>query len=118
FFDAEFERIYRDLQQQLPGYEISLQSNDKDESLFVVAAANDRTQGVRYLYEVATKRLARLADIAPWLEEKNLVQVKPITYQSRDGLTIHGYLTLPPGGGQKLPPLVNPHRGPWGRDRA
>ena len=116
FFDAEFERIYRDLQQQLPGYEISLQSNDKDESLFVVAAANDRTQGVRYLYEVATKRLARLADIAPWLEEKNLVEVKPITYQSRDGLTIHGYLTLPRGGGKNLPLVVNPHGGPWARD--
>jgi dipeptidyl aminopeptidase/acylaminoacyl peptidase len=42
--------------------------------------------------------------------------VKPITYQARDGLTIHGYLTLPRGGGKNLPLIVNPHGGPWARD--
>jgi dipeptidyl aminopeptidase/acylaminoacyl peptidase len=42
--------------------------------------------------------------------------MKPLTYQSRDGLTIHGYLTLPRGGGKNLPLVVNPHGGPWARD--
>ena len=42
--------------------------------------------------------------------------MKPITYQARDGLTIHGYLTLPHGGGKNLPLIVNPHGGPWARD--
>ncbi len=42
--------------------------------------------------------------------------MKPITYRSRDGLTIHGYLTLPRGGGRNLPMVVNPHGGPWARD--
>ncbi len=116
FFDAEAEAIYRDLERQLPGYEVSLQSHNKNEDIFVVAASNDRTQGVRYLYDVSTKQLTRLAEIAPWLDEKQLVEVKPITYRSRDGLTIHGYLTLPRGGGRNLPMVVNPHGGPWARD--
>jgi dipeptidyl aminopeptidase/acylaminoacyl peptidase len=43
--------------------------------------------------------------------------MKPIEYQSRDGLTIHGYLTLPLGREAKnLPAVVNPHGGPWARD--
>jgi dipeptidyl aminopeptidase/acylaminoacyl peptidase len=116
FLDADTETIYRDLEQLLPGYEITLQSTDKNESLFIVAASNDRTQGTRYLYDAASKRLTKLAEIAPWLDEKRLVEVKPITYQARDGLTIHGYLTLPQGGGRNLPLIVNPHGGPWARD--
>ena len=43
--------------------------------------------------------------------------MKPIIYTSRDGLTIHGYLTLPKGKSAKgLPVVVNPHGGPWYRD--
>ncbi|HVU20215.1 MAG TPA: S9 family peptidase, partial [Rhizomicrobium sp.] len=116
FFDAEMQAIHADLERQLQGYEIDLQSSNKDETLFVVAAWNDRTQGVRYLYDVATKTLTKLAEIAPWLDENELAEMKPTTYQARDGLTIHGYLTLPQGGGKNLPMVVIAHGGPWARD--
>ena len=43
--------------------------------------------------------------------------MKPVTYTSRDGLKINGYLTLPKGKPAKnLPVIVNPHGGPWARD--
>jgi dipeptidyl aminopeptidase/acylaminoacyl peptidase len=43
--------------------------------------------------------------------------MKPISYSASDGLTIHGYLTLPAGSdGNNLPVVVNPHGGPWVRD--
>ncbi len=116
FFDAEMETIYADLQNQLPGYEIDLQSATRDESIFVVAAWSDRTLGIRYLYDVRSRSLTELAEIAPWLPEADLAEMKPITYPARDGLTIHGYLTLPQGGGKNLPLVVNPHGGPWARD--
>jgi dipeptidyl aminopeptidase/acylaminoacyl peptidase len=116
FFDAETEAIYADLQTRLPGYEIDLQSGNRNENVFVVAAWSDRTQGVRYLYDAAAKTLSKLAEIAPWLDERDLAEMKPITYQARDGLTIHGYLTLPKGSGKNLPLIVNPHGGPWARD--
>ncbi|MGB6537830.1 MAG: S9 family peptidase [Xanthobacteraceae bacterium] len=115
-FDAEVETIYADLQRLLPGQEIDLQSGNRDENIFVVAAWSDRTQGVRYLYDVTSKTLTKLAEIAPWLDESDLAEMKPITYQARDGLAIHGYLTLPQGGGKNLPLVVNPHGGPWARD--
>jgi Tol biopolymer transport system component len=47
FLDAEMESMHRRLEALLPGYEIDLQSHDKAETVFVVAAWNDRTQGVR-----------------------------------------------------------------------
>jgi dipeptidyl aminopeptidase/acylaminoacyl peptidase len=116
FFDAETQAIFADLQSRLPGYEIDLQSNNRDEDVFVVAAWSDRTQGVRYLYERTSGKLTKLAEITPWLDENALAEMKPISYAARDGHTIHGYLTLPRGGGTNLPLVVNPHGGPWARD--
>jgi dipeptidyl aminopeptidase/acylaminoacyl peptidase len=46
-----------------------------------------------------------------------MAPMKAITYKTRDGLTIHGYLTLPKGvAATNLPVVINPHGGPWARD--
>lgn len=42
--------------------------------------------------------------------------MKPISYRSRDGYTINGYLTLPKTGSTNLPFVILPHGGPWARD--
>ncbi len=115
--DPATDALYADLRRQLPGYEIDLVSHTKDESRYVVAAYNDRTQGIRYVYDVKSKALTKLGEIQPWLAEANMAPMKPITYKSRDGLTINRYLTLPVGKDPKnLPVIVNPHGGPWYRD--
>ena len=115
--DSTMAAIYDDLARQLPGYDFTLQSATKDENRFVVAAFNDRTQGARFIYDARTKTLTKLGDLQPWLPEMDMATVKPIQYPSRDGLTIHGYLTLPLGVEAKnLPVVVNPHGGPWARD--
>ncbi len=115
--DAATDAIYADARRQVPGYEIDLQGSTKDETRYIVAAYNDRTQGVRYVYDVKSRALTKLGEIQPWLAEADMAQMKPITYKSRDGLTINGYLTLPVGKDPKnLPVVVNPHGGPWYRD--
>jgi dipeptidyl aminopeptidase/acylaminoacyl peptidase len=41
--------------------------------------------------------------------------MEPISFQARDGLTIHGYLTRPAGAeGRRVPLVINPHGGPFG----
>jgi dipeptidyl aminopeptidase/acylaminoacyl peptidase len=115
--DPVMAAIYDDLARQLPGYDINLQNMTKDETRFIVAASNDRTQGARYVYDATKKSLTKLGDIQPGLPEGDMASMKPITYKSRDGLTINGYLTLPVGRSAKnLPVVVNPHGGPWARD--
>ena len=117
FFDAQEEAMYKKLEAELPGYEIEVVAHDKAEEKFIVMASNDRSPGTRNLYDAKTGQLTKLVEVAPWLPEKELAQMKPIEYQSRDGLTIHGYLTLPPGREAKnLPVVINPHGGPWYRD--
>ncbi|MCJ7497140.1 MAG: prolyl oligopeptidase family serine peptidase, partial [candidate division Zixibacteria bacterium] len=117
FLDKETEELYKKLQKQLPGYEVFITFNNKNEDVFTVRTISDRTLGSYYLYDKSTDKLTKLADRNPWLNEIDLAEMKPISYKSRDGLTIHGYLTLPKGKGQKnLPVVVNPHGGPWFRD--
>ena len=117
FFDPNSEAMYKTLAEKLPGYEVVAVANDKAEDKFIVMASNDRTPGSRHLFDAKTGSLTKLVDVAPWLPESQLAPMKPIEYQSRDGLTIHGYLTLPLGREAKnLPVVINPHGGPWSRD--
>ena len=119
FLDPLTEQIYADLKSHFPPrYEVTTVSLNKEEDLWVVAVTNDRNPGSYYLYDVQKQSVQKIADTRPWLEEEKLAETKPIQYKTRDGLTIHGYLTLPPQMSQetKLPVIVHPHGGPWQRD--
>jgi dipeptidyl aminopeptidase/acylaminoacyl peptidase len=115
--DATMGEIYGELERQLPGVQILLTAHDRAETHFIVRTYTDKSLGGVYYYEAEAKSLTKLANMSPWLPEAELVEMKPIAYQSRDGLTIHGYLSLPKGKEPKnLPIIVNPHGGPWHRD--
>lgn len=117
YLDPDARSLYEALEAKLPGYEITIQSATDDETRMIVAATSDRTQGTRYVYDRGPDRLTVLGEVAPWLPEASMASVRPITYRARDGLVIHGYLTLPNGVRAKaLPVVVNPHGGPWHRD--
>ena len=117
FFDKWREEIQQQLEKKLPGYEVVITSFSKDEAEAVVVTYSDKSRGTYYHYEVNKNKLTELGKVSPWLNEKNMSEMKPIKYRSRDGLTINGYLTLPKGtNGKNLPVVVNPHGGPWARD--
>lgn len=118
FLDEGTKTIYGELTKLLPGYEIAIGGKNKDEDKLLVRTYSDKTRGSYYFYNTKSKEFFKLADISPWLDEKNMSDMKPISYKSRDGKTIHGYLTLPKGKEAKnLPVVVNPHGGPWARDQ-
>jgi dipeptidyl aminopeptidase/acylaminoacyl peptidase len=118
FLDKEAEAMFKAVEAKLPGYEIAFTSTNKAEDKYIVATFNDKSRGKRYLFDKASGKLDFIADISPWLPEGELADMKPVSYPSRDGLTINGYLTLPKGiAAKNLPVVVNPHGGPWARDR-
>jgi dipeptidyl aminopeptidase/acylaminoacyl peptidase len=117
FFDTEAEAMKKELETKLPGYQIFKGSNNKAEDKFMLRTYSDRSSGAYYFYDKNTKELTKLAELSPWLNENDLCVMKPISYTSRDGLTIQGYLTLPIGSKpENLPVVINPHGGPWARD--
>ena len=117
FFDKERKELQETLEAKVPGYEVVVSGSNRDEDKVLVRTYSDKTRGAVYFYNLNTKEFIKLADISPWLNEENMADQKPIKFTSRDGLTIHGYLTLPKGMEAKnLPVVVNPHGGPWYRD--
>jgi dipeptidyl aminopeptidase/acylaminoacyl peptidase len=117
FFDKDAEAMKKKLEEKLPGYQVAVGSTNLAEDKFMVRTYSDKTRGAYYMFDKASGDLKKLADLSPWLNEKDLCDMKPISYKSRDGLTIQGYLTLPKGYEAKnLPVVINPHGGPWARD--
>jgi dipeptidyl aminopeptidase/acylaminoacyl peptidase len=117
FFDEDREKLQLDLEKRLPGYEARVSSMSKDETKVLVRTFSDRSLGAYYYLNRSTNEFMKLVDVSPWLSEDEMAEMKPISYTSRDGWTIHGYLTLPKGFKSKnLPVIINPHGGPWARD--
>ena len=117
FFDRGTQVLYERIGAKVPGMQVTLQSGTKAEDKFIVAASSDRTPGGRYIYDARADSLTLLGEINPKIDPADMAPMKPISYKSRDGLTINGYLTLPVGREPKaLPCIVNPHGGPWARD--
>jgi dipeptidyl aminopeptidase/acylaminoacyl peptidase len=117
FFDDEARTMFEKLESLLSGYEIAITASDKAEENYIIRTYSDRSMGAYYLYDKTKEKLTKIQDVSPWLDEDQMAEVKPIQYRSRDGLVIHGYLTLPKGVEAKnLPVVVNPHGGPWARD--
>jgi dipeptidyl aminopeptidase/acylaminoacyl peptidase len=116
--DEETKRIIQSIQTKLPAdYQFFIARKNKEEDKLLVFTNSDRYFGGYYFYDVQADKLSKLADFKPWLKEENMARMQPVTYTSRDGLTIHGYLTLPKGiPPTNLPVVVNPHGGPWARD--
>lgn len=117
YFDEEMERIIRGLEEQLPGMNVRVSDWSKDETKWLVLAFSDRHPGSYYFYDKTTDELQFLTETKPWLNPEHLATMEPVSYESRDGLFIHGYLTLPSGIEPKnLPTVVIPHGGPQSRD--
>ncbi len=108
----DFDRI-RDIHQG----DFSLVSRDNADSTWLVAFNVDDGPILFYAYSREEQSATFLFDSRPELSKYTLASMQPLAFTSRDGLTVHGYLTLPAGVDAKnLPLVLNVHGGPWARD--
>jgi dipeptidyl aminopeptidase/acylaminoacyl peptidase len=115
YFDEETAQIMASLEKAFVNKKVSITSQSKDENLNIVYAGSDTDPGQYYLFDKEKNTIKSLVSPMPWLDTSLLAEMKPIKFQSRDGLTLRGYLTLPKGSvGKKVPLIVNPHGGPFG----
>lgn len=93
-------------------------SRSSDNAWVVVDARSDRDPGTFHLLNTRELTMEKLVSRADWIKPEQMAPMTPIRYKARDGLTIHGYLTLPvQSSGKNLPLIINPHGGPWARDQ-
>ncbi len=118
YFNKDFEAIIKKASDKIgEGSNISVHDISEDMTKFILYSGSDKNPGSYYYYNSTSDKLDPLGNIMPWIDASKMAEMKPISYKSRDGLTIHGYLTLPANKTpEKLPVVVNPHGGPWARD--
>jgi dipeptidyl aminopeptidase/acylaminoacyl peptidase len=99
-----------------PGDPTITHADDADR-IWLVAFTNDAGPILYFAYDRQTGRSLFLFEHRPELSRYKLAAMEPFEFTARDGLTIHGYLTFPPGADRgRLPAVVNVHCGPWDRD--
>ncbi len=106
WLDPEMTRIQENVDKALPDTMDLICGWSDDESKFLIESWSDRHPAVYYLLDIGTKRLRKIMDSAPWIETAKMAKTYPLSYRSRDGLIVHGYLTLPAGSSGKNLPLV------------
>jgi dipeptidyl aminopeptidase/acylaminoacyl peptidase len=95
----------------------SFSDHDDADETWLVAFNTDAGPVSYYSYDRRTRTGGFLFDSRPELARYELAPMEPFSFTARDGLTIHGYATFPPGADRRnLPTVLNVHGGPWARD--
>jgi dipeptidyl aminopeptidase/acylaminoacyl peptidase len=120
---ARFEKHLGNIAAATPGdMQVLGQTKNGNRWIFVSNAPEDPIP--YYVYDRTTEKLSRLFSSYPELAKQHLRRTVPVVIQSRDGLSMVSYLTLPyaadpDGDGKsnaKVPLVLNVHGGPWARD--
>ena len=94
---------------------VTINSATYDNSKLIVQTRSANVPAVFYLFDRQNNQLQEIAKTRPWLQNDKIPLTQSISYESRDGLTIQGLLTLPRDiKAERLPLIMLPHGGPHG----
>jgi dipeptidyl aminopeptidase/acylaminoacyl peptidase len=114
--DDSLEKDFSVLKETLEN-DFTLCSSTSSFQQWIIRHEKDRQPAAFYTYDRVMGELSFLAYSFPSLEKFQLSETKPFSCSARDGMELHGYLTLPPcAGADRMPFVVFVHGGPWGRD--
>lgn len=111
-----YKQIHQDLAQYFTQDQYSIVAKTDKEDKYLVFVQSDTLYGSYYFYDKQSRKITLLYDLMPQLERKDMATMLPISFISRDNITIHGYITLPQKAlnAEKVALIVNPHGGPQG----
>ena len=106
-----------DALQRLSRGDLSINDRSDDDTTWLVAFDDDSGPVKFYTWDRDAQAATFLFDHRPQLNDYPLVPMEPFSFTARDGLTIHGYLTVPADVERAgLPAVLTVHGGPWVRD--
>lgn len=121
--DSSIEEHLTKVREETRG-EVDIANRSLDDRYWVIVEDRDIGPVTFHLYDSVEKKLDRLFTTRPYLENQPLVPMHSATIESRDGLDMVVYYSLPPGSdsdGDGIPEepqamVLVPHGGPWARD--
>lgn len=115
WFQPELAKLQKELNAASPGLVNEFVSMDREMQRILVLTHSARQPGYYTLFNFDTGKPQPLAQSRPWINAADMAEMYPVKCPARDGLELNGYLTLPPGRGQKNLPMVTfVHGGPYG----
>jgi dipeptidyl aminopeptidase/acylaminoacyl peptidase len=111
-----YKKLHKRISEKFPDYNYSIADKTDDELKYLIFLQSDKLYGMYYSYDAKTDAFKLLYNLMPKLKESDMAEMRPISFTSRDGIALHGYITLPKEAlnGRKVPVIVNPHGGPQG----
>jgi dipeptidyl aminopeptidase/acylaminoacyl peptidase len=114
--DSDAMKLIGSLSRAMPGEAVRIVSSSRDGSKSIVLASSAMDPGTFYLWDNATSKATALLQRASWINPGQMTAMQPVEFKARDGLPVHGYLSMPPGKeeAKHLPLVVYIHGGPYG----
>jgi dipeptidyl aminopeptidase/acylaminoacyl peptidase len=117
FVDTEHpeSKAYAGLIQAFPKHAVRFGGISRDGRYILMRAYSDIDPGAYYLFDREKGQAKFLLAAMDWIKPATMSPMQPIAVTARDGVKLHGYLTLPQGSdGKNLPLILHPHGGPHG----
>lgn len=115
WLEPKFEAYQRIVDAALPDTVNHIREATPDGQALLIHAASDREPGVYYVMDLARRKIDEIAVARSWVDPAQMAPMRPVRFAARDGLPLHGYLTLPVGREPRgLPLALLVHGGPYG----
>src|SRR5690606_21646495 len=88
-------QLYASLASAFDGQMVRFSSFTVDGRKIIVSVYSDRNPCELYLYDRDTGKARFLMKRMPQLDPARMASVKPFSFTARDGMTVHGFLTIP-----------------------
>jgi dipeptidyl aminopeptidase/acylaminoacyl peptidase len=121
YLDPAWEHDVESINHALPDTLNLIIDRAADGKRVLILARSPQDPGAYYILDRHGPKAAMdpLGELYPQLGADQIVAPRAITFSARDGLTIHGYVTLPKNtGSHPVPFVVLPHDGPKSHDGA
>jgi dipeptidyl aminopeptidase/acylaminoacyl peptidase len=119
---SPWAKLHAGLMKSFPGNLVSIIDFARDDGKVLFYVWGDRNPGAYYVLDRGNNSVQLINQAMPWIAAGALAPTTPVTFTTRDGMTLHGFYTGPATQGPK-PMIVMPHGGPhgpydnWGYDR-
>jgi dipeptidyl aminopeptidase/acylaminoacyl peptidase len=108
-------KLHKLLSAQFPDSTVSFIDFSEDGNLLLFGVLSDRDPGEYYLFNRTSGKADMLFSGMEAINPDDMAERRAISFKSRDGQELFGFLTMPAHAqGEKVPLVVMPHGGPHG----
>ncbi|MCP5380890.1 MAG: S9 family peptidase [Kordiimonadaceae bacterium] len=101
------KRLDNIFESNFPDAFVRIQNHSKDSTKYIIRVSSPTDPGSYYLLDFRTGKIIMIGYIFRNLDVEKLSPVTAVTYPARDGLQIHGYLSVPKGSsGENMPTII------------